>query len=71
MQERSLSDAWNQIVFNGVNPRAAIDDAILTTNREMARKMEELGFTTNGVPVMEIKVPTIETVEQWMKEAGK
>ncbi len=71
MQERSLSNAWNQIVFNGVNPRAAIDDAILTINREMARKMEELGYTRNGVPIREIKIPTIETVKRWMEEAGK
>jgi len=71
IQERSLSNAWNQIVFDGINPRAAIDDAILTINREMARKMEELGFTINGAPVTEIKIPTIETVKQWMEEAGK
>lgn len=71
MQERSLSNAWNRIVFDGVNPRVAIDDAILTINREMARKMEELGYTRDGVPVGEIKVPTIETVKQWMEEAGK
>ncbi len=71
MQERSLSNAWNQIVFDGVNPRVAIDDAILTINREMARKMEELGYTRNGVPIREIKIPSIETVKQWMEEAGK
>lgn len=71
MQERSLSNAWNQIVFDGVNPRVAIDSAILTINREMARKMEELGYTVNGVPVRPIKVPSIETVKQWMGEADK
>jgi len=71
MQERSLSNAWNQIVFNGVNPRVAIDDAILTINREMARKMEELGYTRNGVPLREIKIPTIETVKRWIEEADK
>ncbi len=68
MQERELSNAWNRIVFDGVNPRVAIDAAILTINREMARKMEELGYTRNGVPVREMKVPTIETVLQWMEE---
>jgi ABC-type glycerol-3-phosphate transport system substrate-binding protein len=71
MEERSLSNVWNQIVFNGVNPRVAIDDALLTINREMARKMEELGYTRNGVPVREIKIPTIETVKHWMEEAEK
>jgi ABC-type glycerol-3-phosphate transport system substrate-binding protein len=71
MQERELSNAWNRIVFNGVNPRVAIDTAVVTINREMARKMEELGYTRNGVPVREIKIPTIETVRQWMEAAGK
>jgi ABC-type glycerol-3-phosphate transport system substrate-binding protein len=71
MQERALSDAWNQIVFDGINPRVAIDNAILTTNREMASKMEELGFTQNGEQVVTITVPTIDTVKRWMEEADK
>ncbi|MDW7990966.1 MAG: extracellular solute-binding protein [Anaerolineae bacterium] len=71
MQERELSNAWNRIVFDGVNPRVAIDSAVLTINREMARKMEELGYTRNGVPIREIKVPTIETVRRWMEEAER
>lgn len=71
MQERELSNVWNRIVFDGVNPRVAIDKAILTINREMTRKMEELGYTRNGVPVREIRVPSIETVRQWMEVAGK
>ncbi len=71
MQERELSNAWNRIVFDGVNPRVAIDDAILTINREMARKMEELGYTHNGVPVVEIRVPTIETVKRWTEEGSR
>lgn len=71
MQEWELSNAWNRIVFDGVNPRVAIDNAILTIHREMARKMEELGYTRNGVPTREIKVPTIEMVRQWMEDAEK
>lgn len=71
MLERSLSDAWNRIVFDGVNPRVAIDNAILVTNREMARKMEELGYLRNGVPVREIRLPSIETVRRWIEEAEK
>lgn len=73
MQERELSNAWNRIVFDGINPREAIDYAIRTINREMARKMEELGYTRNGVPVREIQVPDIETVRRWqgMEAAGR
>ncbi len=67
IQERELSNVWNRIVFQGVNPRVAIDDAIITINREMARKMEQLGYIRNGERVVQIKIPTIETVRQWMQ----
>ncbi len=67
MQERELSNAWNKIVFDGVNPRVAIDSAVVTINREITRKMEEFGYLQNGEVVREFKVPTIETVEGWME----
>jgi ABC-type glycerol-3-phosphate transport system substrate-binding protein len=66
MQEREISNAWNRIVFDGVNPRIAIDDAIITINREILRKMEEFGYLENGIRVKELKIPTIETVKSWM-----
>jgi ABC-type glycerol-3-phosphate transport system substrate-binding protein len=68
MQERELSNAWNKIVFDGVNPRIAIDDAVRIINREITRKMEEFGYLENGVQVKEFKVPTLETVKEWMEE---
>jgi hypothetical protein len=67
MQERELSNAWNRIVFDGVNPRVAIDNSIIIINREITRKMEEFGFIENGVPMKEFKIPTIETVIMWME----
>jgi ABC-type glycerol-3-phosphate transport system substrate-binding protein len=67
MQERELSNAWNQIVFEGVNPRVAIDNSVIIINREITRKMEEFGYLENGVRVREFKIPTIETVEDWMQ----
>ena len=66
MQERELSNAWNKIVFDGVNPRVAIDNAVIIINREITRKMEEFGYLNNGVKVKEFNIPTIETVERWM-----
>ncbi len=69
MQERELSNAWNRIVFDGVNPRVAIDAAILTINREITRKMEEFGYLQNGQRVREFKVPSLETVKGWMEHA--
>lgn len=67
MQERELSNAWNQIVFEGVNPRVAIDNSVIIINREITRKMEEFGYLENGVRVREFTIPTIETVESWMQ----
>ncbi len=67
MQERELSNAWNKIVFDGVNPRIAIDDAIRIINREITRKMEEFGYLENGVKVKDFKVPTIDTVREWQE----
>jgi len=54
-----------------VNPRVAIDESIVIINREISRKMEEFGYLQNGVKVKEYKVPTIETVKQWMGENGQ
>jgi len=67
MQERELSNVWNKIVFDGVNPRVAIDSAVIIINREITRKMEEFGYLENGVKVKEFKIPTIETVQGWMQ----
>ena len=69
MEERELSNAWNKIVFDGVNPRVAIDSSIIIINREISRKMEEFGYLENGIKVKEFKIPTIETVKEWMANA--
>ncbi len=71
MQERELSNVWNRIVFDGANPRVAIDNAVVVINREILRKMEEFGYIQNGVRVREIKVPTIDTVKGWMENANR
>ena len=69
MEERELSNAWNKIVFDGVNPRVAIDSSIVIINREITRKMEEFGYLQNGKKVKEFKIPTIETVKGWIANA--
>jgi ABC-type glycerol-3-phosphate transport system substrate-binding protein len=67
MQERELSNAWNKIVFDGVNPRVAIDSSVVIINREITRKMEEFGYLEDGVKVREFKIPTMDTVREWME----
>ncbi len=66
MQERELSNAWNKIVFDGVNPRPPSTNAIIIINREITRKMEEFGYLADGVQVKEFRIPTIDTVKNWM-----
>ncbi|PPA69839.1 extracellular solute-binding protein [Jeotgalibacillus proteolyticus] len=66
--ERELSNIWNRIVFDGENPRSAIDDSIIAIDREITRKMEEFGYVENGVNVKPYRVPTIEMVESWGEE---
>ncbi|HRF46358.1 MAG TPA: extracellular solute-binding protein [Anaerolineales bacterium] len=67
MQERELSNAWNRIVFDGVNPRVAIDSSVIIINREITRKMEEFGYLEEGEVVRSFTIPTIETVRGWME----
>ncbi|MCX7707983.1 MAG: extracellular solute-binding protein, partial [Anaerolineae bacterium] len=69
MQERELSNVWNRIVFDGANPRVAIDQAVNVINREITRKMEEFGYLRDGQRVKEFKIPTLETVKGWMENA--
>lgn len=69
MQERELSNVWTRIVFDGANPRVAIDRSITTINREIARKMEEFGYMVDGRPVREFNIPTIDTVKAWVANA--
>ena len=66
--EQSVSDAFSQVVFNGENVRIALDNAVITSNREIARKMEEFGYMKNGVKVKDYLVPTIYNIEDWLKE---
>jgi hypothetical protein len=71
MQERELSNIWNKIVFDGVNPRVAIDSSIIIINREITRKMEEFGYLKDGVRVKEFEIPSIDTVRRWMENADQ
>jgi ABC-type glycerol-3-phosphate transport system substrate-binding protein len=70
MVERSISDAFSKIVFNGENTRIALDDAVIDANREIARKMEEFGYMKNGVKIKDYIVPTIYNIDQWLTEEG-
>ena len=65
MVERELSNVWNKIVFEDENPKLAIDNSVITMNRELKRKMEEFGYVKDGEIIKQYKIPTIEKVESW------
>lgn len=44
MLERSLSDIWNAMIKNGESAQVAIDEQVIGINREIKKKMKELGY---------------------------
>lgn len=42
--ERSISDIWNDMVLDGASAQVAIDQRVLSINREIKKKMKEIGF---------------------------
>ncbi|MDF2484386.1 MAG: ABC-type transport system, substrate-binding component [Herbinix sp.] len=44
MLERSISDIWNSMINDGVSAQVAIDEKVIDINREIKKKMKELGY---------------------------
>jgi ABC-type glycerol-3-phosphate transport system substrate-binding protein len=68
MVEREISNAWTKIVFEGVNPRQALDEAVRISNREILYKMGEFGYTKDGVVIKPYTVPSIYNIDDWLTE---
>ncbi len=68
MVEREISNAWTKIVFEGTNPRQALDEAVRISNREIIYKMAEFGYTYQGEILKEYIVPSIYNIDQWLTE---
>jgi len=70
MIEREISNAWTKIVFDGTNPRQALDEAVRISNREITNKMKEFGYDVHGEKNT-YKVPSIYNVDYWLTEVNK
>ena len=70
MVEREISNAWISIIYNDVNPRIALDQAVKTANREILYRMEEFGYVEDGEVLKPYIVPTIYNIEYWLKETN-
>ncbi len=44
MVERSISDIWNSMIDNGYSAQVAADEKVIPINREIRKKLRELGF---------------------------
>ena len=68
MLERELSNAWNNIVLNGKNTRATIEDAVDLINKELTRKLTEFGYLSDtGEVIKEYHVTTLEMIDNIKK----
>jgi hypothetical protein len=55
----NIFNPWNRVVFDGINVRTAIEDATVTINKEITRKMKEFGYLDkNGNHIKTYKIPT-------------
>ena len=69
MLERGLSDIWNKSVFDNVPTRIAIDQQVITINREIKRKMIEFGYLDeNGEILKPYTVRDVDWIEEQMKK---
>jgi len=67
--EREVSNAFNRIIYDGMETRSSVDEARILTNRELRRKLEEFGYIdSKGHTIRDYKVPTINDVLSWGEE---
>lgn len=74
--ERSLSDIWNTMVLDGTSAQVAVDEKTIAINREIKKKMTELGFyDENGTLLKPFVIRDIDWIKEQMergrKEAGE
>ena len=74
MSERELSNAWINVVVNGDGIAEALDKAVLQSDREILRKMQEFGYCDeDGNIIKEYKLLTAKDLYSMLekKEATK
>jgi len=70
--ERSISDIWNTMVLDGTSAQVAVDEKTIDINREIKKKMTELGFyDEEGNLLKEYVIRDIDWIREQMKAAGK
>ncbi|MCR5153623.1 MAG: extracellular solute-binding protein, partial [Lachnospiraceae bacterium] len=70
--ERSLSDIWNKMINEGVSAQVVIDEQTIPINREIKKKMKELGYTDeDGNLIKPYVIRDIDWVEEQIEAHRK
>lgn len=63
--ERTLSNLWTTMVFDGTSAQVAVDEAKNDVNKEIVRKMQELGYyNEEGEMIKEFKLQGYDWIQQ-------
>lgn len=70
--ERSISDIWNTMVFDGTSAQVAADEKVIAINREIKKKMKELGFYDDeGNMIKSYVIRDADWIQEQMDKAKK
>lgn len=68
--ERTISNIWTTMVFDGTAAQVAVDEAKTDVNKEIVRKMQELGYyDEDGKMVEKFKLQGYDWIQQNQKAA--
>ena len=68
--ERTISNIWTTMVFDGTVGQVAVDEAKNDVNKEIVRKMQELGYyDDNGKMVKKFKLRGYDWIKQNQENA--
>ena len=70
--ERSISDIWNTMVLDGTSAQVAVDEKTIDINREIKKKMTELGYYNESGDLVEpFVIRDIDWIKEQMERDGK
>lgn len=70
--ERSISDIWNAMVLDGSSAQVVADEKSIDINREITKKMQEMGFYDEEGNLLETYViRDVDWIQAQMDKAGK
>lgn len=70
--ERSISDIWNTMVLDGTSAQVAADEKVIAINREIKKKMQELGFyDEDGNLIQEYVLHDVDWIAEQIENARR